>query len=79
MRYADRGMPNPFEFSDPVLGQSFADRTAVWQDFTDPQRAGGRSQAWRSDWTRQPLLVPDPPLSWPTRSFAVRWAGCAVM
>ena len=40
MRYADRGMPNPFEFSDPVLGQSFADRTTELKTLTTRMMAG---------------------------------------
>ncbi|HVC75174.1 MAG TPA: hypothetical protein VND96_01525 [Candidatus Micrarchaeaceae archaeon] len=40
VRYADRGMPNPFEFSDPVLGASFADRKAELKTLTTRMLAG---------------------------------------
>lgn len=40
MRYANCGMPNPFEFSDPVLGESFADRTAELKTLTTRMLAG---------------------------------------
>ncbi len=40
LRYADREMPNPFEFSDPVLGDSFADRTSELKALTTRMMAG---------------------------------------
>jgi hypothetical protein len=40
VRYADRGMPNPFEFSDPVLGDSFADRKSELKTLTTRMLAG---------------------------------------
>jgi hypothetical protein len=40
LRYANRGMPNPFEFSDPVLGDSFADRKSELKTLTTRMLAG---------------------------------------
>ena len=40
VRYADCGMPNPFEFSDPVLGDSFADRKSELKTLTARMLAG---------------------------------------
>lgn len=40
MRYADRGMPNPFEFSDPVVGDAFTDRAAELRALTARMLSG---------------------------------------
>jgi len=40
LRYASRGMPNPFEFSDPVTGDSFADRKSELKTLTARMLAG---------------------------------------
>ncbi len=40
MRYADSGMPNPFEFSDPVTGENFADRKAELKALTARMLSG---------------------------------------
>lgn len=40
LRYADSGMPNPFEFSDPVTGDNFADRKAELKALTARMLSG---------------------------------------
>lgn len=40
LRYADSVMPNPFEFSDPVTGDSFADRTSELKTLTARMLSG---------------------------------------
>jgi hypothetical protein len=40
LRYASGGMPNPFEFSDPVTGDSFADRKSELKTLTARMLSG---------------------------------------
>ncbi len=40
VRYADCGMPNPFEFSDPVIGDAFTDRAEELKALTSRMMAG---------------------------------------